>query len=66
MTFKKFKVINVSCAGVLGDAILLEDGVRGGFAKMTDAIHHVFVQNGCAEVSIHPAIHPAAIPDPCL
>ena len=53
-------------AGMLGVIVLLEDSVRGSFAKMTDAVHHVFVQNGCVEVSIHPAIHPAAIPDPCL
>ena len=53
-------------AGVLGAIVLLEDGVRRDLAKMADAVHHVFVQNGCAEVSIHPAIHPAAIPDPCM
>ena len=53
-------------AGVLGVTVLLEDSVRGSFAKIIYAVHHVFIQNGCLEVSIHPAVHPAAIPDPCL
>ena len=53
-------------AGMLGVIVLLEYDVRGSFAKMTDAVHHAFILNGYAEVSIHPAIHPAAIPSPCL
>ena len=52
-------------ACMLGVIVLLEDDVRGGLVKMADAVHHVFVQKGCVEVSIHSAIHSTEIPNPC-